>query len=140
MINHFRNRGGALDFVDTKALIAEKDKGWDPSEVPKIYFNRVKKAIKHLTRAGILLDLKERTDMTLCYVKSSREFYMAVREWKAKPVAIKTWANIKVFVCTEHACEENKVNLLQNSLDSLARPNISTCKITVSTDTSFYIK
>jgi hypothetical protein len=26
MINHLRNRGGAVDFADTKALIAERDK------------------------------------------------------------------------------------------------------------------
>jgi hypothetical protein len=46
MINHLRNRGGALDFADTKALIAERDKEWDPSEVPTLYFNRIKKSIK----------------------------------------------------------------------------------------------
>jgi hypothetical protein len=60
-------------------LIAKRGKEWDPSEVPTLYFNRVKTEIKQLTRAGIMLDLKERTDMALYYLKSSGEFD-AVRE------------------------------------------------------------
>ena len=108
MINHLRNRGGALDFVDTKALIAERDKEWDPSEAPTLYFNRAKKATKQLTRVGITSDLKKRMDMALYYLKSSGEYDVAVREWEAKPLADKMWANIKVFICTEHACENKQ--------------------------------
>ncbi len=51
MINHFRNRGGALDFADTKTLHNERDQEWDASEVPTLYFNRVEKAMQQLTRA-----------------------------------------------------------------------------------------
>ncbi len=51
IINHLRSRGGALDFADTKTLLTERDAEWDVSEVPQIYFNRVEKAIKGLTRA-----------------------------------------------------------------------------------------
>jgi hypothetical protein len=38
MLTHLRNRGGALDFADTKTLLAERDSKWDASEVPQIYF------------------------------------------------------------------------------------------------------
>ncbi len=65
ILTHLRNRGGALDFADTKTLLAERDGEWDASEVPQIYFNRVKKAIQGLTRAGINSDLNERQDMAL---------------------------------------------------------------------------
>jgi hypothetical protein len=41
MIDHLKIRGGALDFADTKTLIAERDMEWDVSEIPQIYFNRV---------------------------------------------------------------------------------------------------
>ena len=109
MIAHLRNRGGALDFADTKTLLNERDQEWDASEVPTIYFNRVEKAIQQLTRAGIMSDLKERTDMALYYLKSTGEYDAAVREWEAKPTAIKTWANIKIFMSAEYA-KENKQN------------------------------
>ena len=56
IINHLRSQGGALDFADTKTLLAERDAEWD-SEVPQIYFNRVEKAIKGLTRAAIKLEV-----------------------------------------------------------------------------------
>ena len=109
MIIHLRNRGGALDFADTKTLLTERDQEWDASEIPTMYFNRVEKAMQQLTRAGITSDLKERTDMALYYLKSTGEYDAAVREWEAKPVATRTWANIKLFMSAEYA-KENKQN------------------------------
>jgi hypothetical protein len=109
MIIHLRNRGGALDFADTKTLLTERDQEWNASEIPTMYFNRVEKAMQQLTRAGITSDLKERTDMALYYLKSTGEYDAAVREWETKPVATKTWANIKIFMSTEYA-KENKQN------------------------------
>jgi hypothetical protein len=82
IMNHLRNRGGALDFADTKTLLAERDGEWDASEVPQVYFNRVEKAIQGLTRAGINSDLNERRDMALYYLKATGEFDAAVREWE----------------------------------------------------------
>jgi hypothetical protein len=111
IMNHLRNRGGALDFADTKTLLAERDGEWDASEVPQIYFNRVEKAIQGLTRAGINSDLNERRDMALFYLKATGEFDAAVREWENKPAADKTWQNIKTFISTEYA-RENKQNKL----------------------------
>ncbi len=58
MIIHLRNRGGALDFADTKTLLTERDQEWDASEIPTMYFNRVEKAMQQLTRAGITSDLQ----------------------------------------------------------------------------------
>ncbi len=37
MLNHLRNRGGALDFADTKTLLAERDTEWNVSKVPQLY-------------------------------------------------------------------------------------------------------
>jgi hypothetical protein len=39
MLGHLCNRGGALDFVDFKTLLAERDQEWDASEVPTLYLN-----------------------------------------------------------------------------------------------------
>jgi len=96
MLTHLRNRRGALDFADTKTLLAERDGEWDASEVPQLYFNRVEKAIQGLTRAGINSDLNERRDMALYYLKASGEFNAAVREWENRPTVNKTWQNIKL--------------------------------------------
>jgi hypothetical protein len=65
MLNHLQNRGGALDFADTKMLLAERDGEWDASEVPQLYFNQVEKAMQGLTCAGVNSDLNERRDMAL---------------------------------------------------------------------------
>jgi hypothetical protein len=80
MLDHLCNRGGTLDFTDTKTLLAERDQERDASEVPTLYCNRVEKAMKQLTQAGIQSDLKEQTNMALYFLKNSGEFDVAVRE------------------------------------------------------------
>ena len=111
MLDHLRNRGGTLDFADTKTLLAERDAEWNISEVPQLYFNRVEKAMRGLTRAGINSDLNERRDMALFYLKATGEFDAAVREWESKPAVDKTWTNIKAFISSEYS-KENKQSKL----------------------------
>jgi len=111
MLEHLLARGGALDFADTKELLAERDGEWNVSENPQLYFNRVEKAMKELLRNGITSDPNERRDIALFYLKATGEFDAAVREWETKPAANKTWANIKTFISAEYA-KENKQNKL----------------------------
>jgi hypothetical protein len=111
MLTHLRNRGGALDFADTNTLLAERDSKWDASEVPQMYFNQVKKAIQGLTQAGITSDLNKCCDMALYFLKASREFNAAIREWEQWPAGQKTWQNITTFISAEYA-KENKQNKL----------------------------
>ncbi len=97
MLTHLRNRGGALDFADTKTLLAEQDGEWDASKVPQLYFNRVEKAIQGLTRAGIDSDLNKRHDTALYFLKASGKFDTAVREWEQKPAAQKNMGEHQNF-------------------------------------------
>jgi hypothetical protein len=111
MLEHLLTRGGALDFADTKELLAERDGEWNISENPQLYFNRVEKAMKGLQRNGINSDTNEQKDIVLFYLNATGEFDASVREWEAKPAADKTWANIKTFISAEYA-KENKQNKL----------------------------
>ncbi len=109
MINHLQNRGGTLNFADTKTLLAERDGEQDASKIQQLYFNRIEKAIKSLTQAGINSDPNERLDMALYYFKAAGKYNAAVYKWEAKPAVDKTWANIKTFISAEYA-KENKEN------------------------------
>jgi hypothetical protein len=111
MIAHLRNRGGQLNFTDTKKLLSELDSKWDANKVPQLYFNQVEKAIRQLEPAGIQSNLNERRDMALFYLTASGGYNAAVREWEAKPTADKTWVNIKIFISTKYS-KENKQNKL----------------------------
>jgi hypothetical protein len=111
MLEHLLNRGGALDFADTKNLIAKRDGGWNVNKNPQIYFNRVEKAMKSLARNRINSDLNKRRDMALYHSKATGEFNAAVRYWEQKPTASKTWSSIKTFISMEYA-RENKQNKL----------------------------
>ncbi len=79
-----------------------------------MYFNRVEKAMQQLTRPRITPDLKERTDMSLYYLKSTGEHDAVVREWEAKPVATTTWANIKLFMLWNLQRRTGKTNKRQS--------------------------
>jgi hypothetical protein len=56
------------------------------------------------------LDLKDQTNMPLYFLKNSGKFDVAVREWKSKPTAQKTWANIKTFISTEYSKANKQTN------------------------------
>ncbi len=111
MSTYFCNRGGSLDFANTKTLLSERDTEWNMSKVPQLYFNRVEKVMRGLTRAGIKSNLNKCRDMALFYLNATSKFGATVREWEAKSAADKTWVNIKNFISTEYA-KENKQNKL----------------------------
>jgi hypothetical protein len=115
MINHLKVRGGALDFADTKTLLTERDMEWDISKNPQIYFNRVKKAVKALTRANITSNMNQLQDMALYHLKASREFDAAVCKQENKAAVDKIWANIKTFISAEYArkIKQNKFTAKQ---------------------------
>jgi hypothetical protein len=48
MLKHLLNRGGALNFADTKELLAQQDGEWNINKNPQVNLNQVKKAIKGL--------------------------------------------------------------------------------------------
>jgi hypothetical protein len=115
MLTRLRNYGGALDFADTKTLLAERDSKWDASKVPQVYFNRVKKAIQELTQAGITSDLNKRCDMALYFLKASREFDAAVREWEQRPAARKRGKTSKPSFQRNTQWRTSKTNLPQRT-------------------------
>ncbi len=98
MFDHLLNQGEMLDFADTNELLTERDRDWNINKNSQLYFNRVEKAMKGLTRCGIPSDLNEHRDMALYYLKAASEFVAACHEWEAKPTANKSWQNIKTFI------------------------------------------
>ena len=103
MLTHLRQRWGSVDFVDITALMAECDAPWSVAEVPTIYFNHVEKAMKQLARANIHWDRRAMMNKALKSFKDAGDYDAAIREWEARPVAIQTWENLKVLMCTEYA-------------------------------------
>jgi hypothetical protein len=95
MLEHLLDRGGALDFADTKNLVAKRDGEWNINKNPQIYFNRVEKAMQSLVQNGINSDLNKRRDMALYHLKATGEFDIAVRKWEHKPTARKGGQTLK---------------------------------------------
>jgi hypothetical protein len=125
MLTHLRNRGGALDFADTKALLVEQDGECYASKVPQLYFNRVEKAILGLTCASINSDLDEHRNMAHYFLKASGKFDAAVREWEHKSAAQKTWGDIKLSSHRSMERKTSRTNLLQKKSEqttSMSKP------------------
>ncbi len=103
MIAHLRSRWGSADFVDKCALINELNMPWSAAEVPTIYFNRIEKAIKQLSRVGVPWPREACINNALKAFKDAGEYDPAVREWEAKPEAEKTWDNVKKMITSEYS-------------------------------------
>ncbi len=82
MLEHLLNRGEALDFANTKNLLAKRDGEWNINKNPQIYFNRVEKAMKSLAQNGINSDLNKQRDMALYHLKAAWEFNVAFCKWE----------------------------------------------------------
>jgi hypothetical protein len=63
MLKYLLVRGGALNFADTKTLLAKRDGEWNVNNYPQNYFNRVDKVIKSFAQNGINSDLNEQRNM-----------------------------------------------------------------------------
>jgi len=103
MITHLRLCWGTMDYVDINALIAECDATWDANEVPTKHFNRIEKARRHLARANVQIDERAMMVKALKSFKDVGDFNAPIREWEARPVALQTYANLKIVMCTEYA-------------------------------------
>jgi hypothetical protein len=73
------------------------------AEGPTAYFTHIEKAIKQLERVNIQSDCMACMNIALARFRKCGEFNPAVPEWEARPVAIQTWANLKVMMATEYA-------------------------------------
>lgn len=103
MLTHLRDRWGSMDYVDITALLAECDSPWNAGEVPTKYFNRVDKARRQLMRANVQIDERAMMAKALKSFKDAGDFDPSIREWEARPVAMQTYANLKVLMCGEYA-------------------------------------
>ncbi len=103
MITHLKTRYGSMDYVDITALMAECDAPWDPTEVPTKHFNKVEKARRQLARANIQIDERAMLVKALKGFKDAGDFDAPIREWEARPVAMQTYENLKIVMCTEFA-------------------------------------
>ncbi len=88
---------------------------WDISKNPQIYFNRVNKAVKALTRANITSNMNQLRDMARYHLKASGEFNAAVRKWENKAAVDKHGQTSKRSSQWNMHTKTNKTNLLQNN-------------------------
>ncbi len=109
--------------LPTQKLITDHDREWDTNEKPQVYFNRTKKAMKQLKRAGIQFNLNEQRDMALYFLNASEEYDATVGEWEVKPTVDKTWSKIKVFIPTKYV-KKNQFKTTQSKSDQRASQSI----------------
>jgi hypothetical protein len=101
MLTHLHDCWGTLDFIDITALLSECNTPWNAVEVPTKYFNWTHKARRQLARANIQIDEQAMMVKALKSYKDAGDFDATICEWEARPVAMQTYANLKVVMCAE---------------------------------------
>ncbi len=87
-----------MDFVDITALLSKCNAPWNAIEVPTKYFNWTDKAQRQLVHANI--QINERAMMVKAFKSftDAGDFDAAICKWEARPVAMQTYANLKVVM------------------------------------------
>jgi hypothetical protein len=90
-----------MDFVDIMALLSKCNTPWNAPEVPTKYFNWTDKARRQLACANIQIDKQAMMVKVLKSFKDAGDFDAAICKWEARPVAMQTYAKLKVVMCVE---------------------------------------
>lgn len=103
MLDHLRNAGGDLDYMDVSDLIAELTKPWEVSEHPATKFARDDKYERQLIKAGLPNQQALRLSLAQASFKATGEYDTQLREFDARPAVDRTFANFRTFIITEYA-------------------------------------
>ena len=103
LIQHLQDNGSDLDHMDVKRLLKELQEPWDLVEAPATLFARGDKYERQLVKAGQAADPDLRLALMLATVEESGEYDAAVREWKNKDPAHKTFTRFRGFIQKEFA-------------------------------------
>ena len=98
ILAYLRAHGGDLDHLDVTELIQQLQKDWDHVEAPATLFARGDKIERQLVKAGQAANPPLRLAFALATFEASGEFEPSIREWKAKPVANRTFTNFRIFM------------------------------------------
>lgn len=98
ILAYLRAHGGDLDHLDVTELIQQLQKDWDHVEAPATLFARGDKIERQLVKAGQAANPPLRLAFALATFEASGEFEPSIREWKAKPVADRTFTNFRIFM------------------------------------------
>ena len=103
LIQHLRDTGADLDHMDVKRLLTELQEPWDMVKAPATLFARGDKYERQLVKAGQAANPDLRLALMLATVEESGEYDAAVREWKNKAPAQRTFKKFRVFIQKEFA-------------------------------------
>lgn len=103
IIDHLRDAGGDLDYMDVADLIAELTKPWEVSEHPATKFARDDKYERQLIKAGLPDQQALRLSLAQSSFKATGEYDAQLREFDARPVADRTFTKFRTFIVTEYA-------------------------------------
>ena len=98
ILEHLRTHGGDLNHLDVTELIQQLQKEWDHVKAPATLFARGDKIERQLVKAGQAENPTLRLAFALATFEASGEFEPSIREWKAKPVADRTFAKFRIFM------------------------------------------
>eukprot|EP01082_Thalassiosira_pseudonana_P004637 g4040.t1 g4040 contig15:204992-206117(-) len=98
ILAYLRAHGGDLDHLDVTELIQQLQKDWDHVEAPATLFARGDKIEGQLVKAGQAANPPLRLAFALATFEASGEFEPSIREWKAKPVADRTFTKFRIFM------------------------------------------
>ena len=103
MLTHLCDGGGDLDYMDVTQLMTELTKPWEITENPATKFARDDKIERQLIKAGIKAQPNLRLALNMSAFKGIGKYDAEIREFEAKPTAIKTFDNFCAFIINEFA-------------------------------------
>ena len=103
MLEHLRQGGILVDYLDVAEITSRLLEQWDGSENPASRFARDDQLERQLVKAGLPDQQALRLALAQTFAKNSGEYDAYLREFKRKPIADQTFANFRPGFVTEFA-------------------------------------
>eukprot|EP00804_Cyclotella_cryptica_P014825 CCRYP_015027-RA/>CCRYP_015027-RA protein AED:0.12 eAED:0.12 QI:0/0/0/1/0.2/0.16/6/0/1256 len=114
IIDHLRDAGCDLDYMDVSDLIAELTKPWEVSERPATRYTHDDKYERQLIKAGLPDQQALRLSLAQAAFKATGEYDAQLQEFDARPAVDRTFANFRTFIITDTQSVPNERAQLQN--------------------------
>jgi len=123
MIKHLRDTWCQTTFHERRALKKVLEEEWDLIEHPMLYFQRLDRTRDTLTKIGGNVDISELIQIAE-YSMALQDDKQPSKDWEKKPVADKSWKQLKVHFITEWNSEQKYARATANKTGYHSAANV----------------
>jgi hypothetical protein len=102
MLDHIFGTYGFITAVDLEINFEHMRRAWDPQQPVESSFKQIQDCAGYSEAGGVLIGHPQQINVEYASIFATGHFMIACRRWNEKPLADKTWAQLKAHFSAAH--------------------------------------